>query len=208
MHFAGHSRYGDFVAAADQNRTVKDGIDDVGLALHPVVGQHLVVAEQVIVPSKDQHGRRFGLGYFFGHHNKGFAPVVIDVNWSAPCIPADPIAVRILSDLRAPRRIPAHLPSRQLATCFLFWRRGDQLLRLKVRLLFWRWRRLILGLSRVRERDRVHVLLVGRTQREMIAPARGSHDHTGRHATVEWLDDKMGLLSWSFAGDYRFDAPA
>ena len=64
------------------------------------------------------------------------------------------------------------------------------------------------GLAGVRERDRVHVLLVRGTQRQTITPACGSHDYAGRQTTVEWLDDQMGLLSWSFTGDHRFDAPA
>ena len=51
MHLAGHSRYGDFVASANQDRAVKDGIDDIGLVLQPVVGQHFVVPEQVLVIS-------------------------------------------------------------------------------------------------------------------------------------------------------------
>jgi hypothetical protein len=54
----------------------------------------------------------------------------------------------------------------------------------------------------------MHVLLVRGSQGKMITPARGSHDQTGHQAAIERLDNKVWLLSRTFAGDYRFDAPA
>ena len=68
MHLPG-TRYGDFVASANQDPR-SDGIDDVGLVLQPVVDQHFVEAEQALVRRRTSMAGASVL-VIFGHHNKG-----------------------------------------------------------------------------------------------------------------------------------------